>query len=137
MNNRHQTGFLRHILRFLLLIVALFVMAAVAVTLLRIPLDLSRYKPLLESTASQSLGREVRIDGDIVVTTSLWPYFEIEGLHIANPGGAQDGDLAVMDLARVSVGLLPLLQADPLLQAIPAISSAINIDWRSVPGKEI
>ena len=110
MSNRLQNGFLRYLLRFLLLIVALFVMAAVAVTLLRIPLDLSRYKPLLESTASQSLGRDVRIDGDIVVTTSLWPYFEIEGLHIANPGGAQDGDLAVMDLARVSVGLLPLLQ---------------------------
>ena len=34
-------------------------------------------------------------------------------------------------------GLLPLLQADPLLQAMPARSRAISIDWRSVPRKEI
>jgi hypothetical protein len=33
--------------------------------------------------------------------------------------------------------LLPLAQADPLLQQIPATSSAINIVWRSTCGNEI
>ena len=110
MNKRHQSGFLRYVLLLLGGIIGLVLVAAVIVTLFRIPIDLSQYKPLVESTISEALGREVRIDGDIVVTTSLWPYFEIEGLRIANPEGLAAGNLAAMDLARISVGLLPLLQ---------------------------
>jgi AsmA family protein len=110
MRKRQQAGFLRQALLLLLGLFALVLVAAVVVSLLRIPLDLSRYKPLVESSLASALGREVSINGGVVVTTSLWPYFEIEGLHIANPEGLDAGSLATMDLARVSVGLLPLLQ---------------------------
>lgn len=112
MSKRQQAGYLRHLLRFFTGIIALLLIAAVAVSMFRIPLDLSSYKSLVESSVGKALGREVRIDGGIVVTTSLWPYFEIEGLNIANPGGLAEGNLATMDLARVSVGLLPLLQRE-------------------------
>jgi len=61
------------------------------------------------------LGRDVKVGGNITVTTSLWPYFEIQKLRISNPVGFSPGesassDMATMDLARVTVGLLPLLQ---------------------------
>ena len=110
MNKRYQAGFLRHVLLLSGCLLGLLLIAALVVTLLRIPLDLARYKPLIESGVSEALGREINIDGDIVVTTSLWPYFEIHGLRIANPGGRGSGDLASMELARISVGLLPLLE---------------------------
>ena len=110
MNKRYQAGFLRHVLLLSACLLGLLVIAALVVTLLRIPLDLARYKPLLESGVSEALGREISVDGDIVVTTSLWPFFELHGLRIANPGGHGNGDLASMELARISVGLLPLLQ---------------------------
>jgi AsmA protein len=93
-----------------LALLVLLLLALLVVTLLRIPLDLSRYKPLAEDAMSEALGRQVSIDGDMVVTTSLWPYFELGGLRIANPVDFPQGDLAVMDRARISVGILPLLQ---------------------------
>ena len=98
------------LLRALFALLALLILALLMVTLLRIPLDLSRYKPVAEETLSEALGRRVNIDGKVVVTTSLWPYFELEGLHIANPSEFPEGDFALMEKARVSVGLLPLLQ---------------------------
>jgi uncharacterized protein involved in outer membrane biogenesis len=51
----------------------------------------------------------VNVDGDIRVTTSLWPYFEIAGIRVANPDGFGAGDLVSMEHARVRVGLLSLL----------------------------
>lgn len=101
---------LRFLLRGLFALLALLILALLVVTLLRIPLDLSRYKPVAEETLSEALGRRVSIEGKVVVTTSLWPYFELEGLHIANPSEFPEGDFALMEKARVSVGLLPLLQ---------------------------
>lgn len=110
MNKKRQSGFIRHVLLLLAGLVGLLLIALLVVSLLRIPLDLSHYKTLAESTVSKALGRAVKIDGGMVVTTSLWPYFEIEGLRIANPGGFASGELAKMELARVGVGLLPLLK---------------------------
>ena len=98
------------LLQGLFALLALLILALLVVTLLRIPLDLSRYKPVAEETLSEALGRRVSIEGKVVVTTSLWPYFELEGLHIANPSEFPEGDFALMEKARVSVGLLPLLQ---------------------------
>jgi len=102
----------------IILLCTLFGLALVgllAVSLLRLPLDLSAHKPLIESTVSKSLGRNVKIDGSITVTTSMWPYFEVQNLRISNPpgfsGGTSDADdMAKMGLARVTLGLLPLLQ---------------------------
>lgn len=111
---------LRPLLKLLFIILGLAVTALLLVSLLRIPIDLSPYKPLIESAASKALGREVKVDGDITVTTSLWPYFEIQNLRISNPPGFIDGqsppmdmapmDMASMEVARVTVGLLPLLK---------------------------
>ena len=110
MSGNQRGGVLSFLLRGLFALVALLILALLVVTLLRIPLDMSRYKPMAEETLSEALGRRVNIDGKVVVTTSLWPYFELEGLHIANPTEFPAGDFALMEKARVSVGLLPLLQ---------------------------
>jgi uncharacterized protein involved in outer membrane biogenesis len=91
-------------------LLALLLISLLAVTLLRIPIDLSRYETLIEETLGHALDRRVDIDGRMVVTTSLWPYFELDGLRISNPAGFPQGDLITMEHARLSVGLLPLLQ---------------------------
>ena len=106
---------LRTLLILLTIVLGLTVTAALLVSLLRIPIDLSPYRPMIESAASKTLGRAVRVDGDITLTTSLWPYFEIQNLRIGNPPGFPAGDsgpmdMASMELARVTVGLLPLLK---------------------------
>ena len=100
---------MRHLVHILIGLALLLLVALLVVALLRIPLDLTRYEPLAETVLSDTLGRPVEIDGRMVVTTSLWPYFELDGLRIANPPGFPQGDLVSMEHARVSVGLLPLL----------------------------
>ena len=50
------------------------------------------------------------MDGDVIVTTSLWPYLELGALRIAGSLGATETELLHMERARVTVGLLPLLE---------------------------
>ena len=101
---------MRYLVRAVVALLGLLLIALLVVTLLRIPLDLSRYKPLVEDRLSEALGRQVAIDGALVVTTSLWPYFELGGMRIANPPGFPVGDVVVLEQARISIGLPPLLQ---------------------------
>jgi len=75
----------------------------------RIPIDLSDKKGLVESAASLALGRQVNVDDKIVITTSVQPYFSLEGLRISNPKGFEEGDFLKMNTAEIQVKLLPLL----------------------------
>ena len=77
----------------------------------RIPIDLSSYKGPVEALASQALGRAVKIDEKIVITTSLRPIFSLEGLRISNPQGFEEGDFLKMKTAQIQVRVLPLLLA--------------------------
>lgn len=90
-------------------LVLLLVVAVLVVSLIRIPIPLARFKGPFEAGLSRALGREVRVEGDIIVTTSLWPRFEIEGLRIANPGGFDAGEFARMKVARLGVSVVDLL----------------------------
>jgi uncharacterized protein involved in outer membrane biogenesis len=111
--------------------VAIGVLVVVAVgvlTLVRIPVNLNNYRGTVESAASSALGRAVSVDGNITVTTSLWPYFEIQSLRIANPAGFEDGDLAPrMELARVSIALFGLLSGDLKIGELRVEAVALNL----------
>ena len=61
------------------------------------------------SIAEDAVERQVSINGAIKVTTSLWPVFIIEDVHVKNSEGFADGDFARLQSARVQVGLLRLL----------------------------
>ena len=124
---RKQGGFLRTLLALFGGLIALIVIAALVVSLIKIPINVSSYKGLVESTASDALGRTVKVDGDMTVTTSLWPYFEIQGIRIANPEGFEKGDLASMELARISVELLPLLDRKIQIEAFRVDGLALNL----------
>ena len=64
----------------------------------------------MESAATHAIGRSVKIDKKIVITTSLRPIFSMEGLRIGNPPGFQEGDFLVMKTAMIKVAVLPLLK---------------------------
>jgi len=90
-------------------LIALALLTIAVLAFLRIPIDLSSHKGLVESTASFALGRTVKVDDRIVITTSLRPTFIMEGLRIENPKGFAPGDFLKMDAVRLQVKLLPLL----------------------------
>lgn len=105
---------------FLLLII-------IFLALVKIPIDLTGRKGMVESVASRSLDRRVKVDGNIVVTTSLWPIFQMEGLRISNPEGFQPGDLAQMKSARIQVSVLPLLGGKIHIQEFAVKALSVNL----------
>jgi len=88
---------------------AVLILILAVLTLVQIPIDLTKHKGLVESVATRAVGRTVKVDTRIGVTTSLWPAFTLEGLRIANPKGFQAGDFAQMKTAEIRVSVLPLL----------------------------
>ena len=100
---------LRWILYILGGLIAILLLIIILLAMIRIPIDLSGQKGLVESTASLALGRTVKIDDKIVITTSVRPIFSLEGLRISNPKGFEKGDFLKMKTAEIQVRLLPLL----------------------------
>jgi uncharacterized protein involved in outer membrane biogenesis len=100
---------LRWILYFLGGLAAALLLIVILLSIIRIPIDLSSYKGPVESAASLALGRTVKIDDKIVITTSVRPIFSLEGLRIYNPKGFEKGDFLKMKTAEIQVRLLPLL----------------------------
>ncbi|MBE9533876.1 MAG: AsmA family protein, partial [Proteobacteria bacterium] len=78
-------------------------------SLVRIPINLESQKGLIESIAASAIERQVSIDGKIQVTTSLWPVFIIEDVHVKNPENFETGDFARLQSARVEIGIIRLL----------------------------
>ncbi len=91
-------------------VLLLVVLLISVVTIFRIPIDLTRFKDPVEELLSKGLNRPVSIEHSIVISTSLNPYFTIKGLKIANPEGFGTDDFLSMDLARIQVELMPILQ---------------------------
>jgi uncharacterized protein involved in outer membrane biogenesis len=90
-------------------LIASLLLIVILLAIIRIPINLSSQKDLVESTASLALGRTVKIDDKIVITTSVRPIFSLEGLRISNPKGFEKGDFLKMKTAEIQVRLLPLL----------------------------
>jgi uncharacterized protein involved in outer membrane biogenesis len=90
-------------------LIGLILLLLIIVSFFRIPINLESQKGLIESIAANEIERPVSIDGKIQVTTSLWPVFIIEDVHIKNPENFADGDFAWLQSARIEVGLIRLL----------------------------
>ncbi|MGB6289593.1 MAG: AsmA family protein, partial [Desulfobulbales bacterium] len=90
-------------------LIGLILLLLIIVSFFRIPINLESQKGLIESIAANAIERPVSIDGKIQVTTSLWPVFIIEDVHIKNPENFADGDFAWLQSARIEVGLIRLL----------------------------
>lgn len=70
---------------------------------------LERNKALVESVASEALGREVRIDKGISLRWSMRPAITLQGLWIGNPAWARGEYLARADQAFVRFDVAALL----------------------------
>ena len=90
-------------------LIASVLLILILLSIIRIPIDLSSQKGMVESAASLALGRTVKIDDKIVISTSLRPVFSLEGLRISNPKDFEKGDFLNMKSAKIRVHVLPLL----------------------------
>jgi uncharacterized protein involved in outer membrane biogenesis len=104
-----KSTLLRSISKALLGLFAVFVGLLLVLSLVKIPINLNDQKALFESLASKAIQRQVMIDGNIEVSTSLWPVFSIENVRISNPAGFISGDVVRMDNVQLQASVIPLL----------------------------
>jgi uncharacterized protein involved in outer membrane biogenesis len=123
--------FLRWVLYIVGGFIAALLLIIILLSIIRIPIDLSRQRGMVASAASLALGRTVYIDDKIEVSTSLRPVFSLEGLRISNPKDFEEGDFLKMKTAEIRVHVLPLLMGK-----IKVEQTQRQRDYRHTPGKQ-
>jgi uncharacterized protein involved in outer membrane biogenesis len=111
-------------------LMALAILAFVVAVSLEIEIDLSPLRRPAESIASAALGREVRLAGAMTLVPTLSPTAEIHDVRVGNPAGWGKEDFLRMSLARVEVGILPLLFRRVSVREIRAEGVELNLRER-------
>lgn len=88
------------------LVLTVLAVAAAALALL----DVNRFKPEIEQSASDLLGRQLSIEGEITKTLFPWLGVSVGRVVLANAEGFGDTPFASIESAAASVKILPLLQ---------------------------
>ena len=103
----------RHILRWVLLALALLVVAPIAALGVIAALDISvsagPWRDRIGAAASEALGRKVTLEGPLEMVPSLRPVLRVGGIRIANAPGFTHPDFAYLGQARLHVDLLAAL----------------------------
>ena len=103
--------FRTHLIRNLLAVIGLFLLGAVLV-ISNISISLDKVRPVLVNALSQTLGREVNIEGDIRLSTGLFPALLIESLYAKNPEGFPDDYSLRISRAKAELSLIALIAGD-------------------------
>ncbi|MDJ0850874.1 MAG: AsmA family protein [Myxococcota bacterium] len=125
---------LRRILLGVAIFVALIVAAFVVVVSIGIHVDLDPLRVPAQTLASTALDREVTLDGPMVLVPTWSPTVEVKGLRIGNPKGWPSPELARMDLARVTVGVLPILRGRAVVRELTAEGVSVVLE-RTAEGR--
>lgn len=123
------------VLLFLLLVVAAIPVALVA---LHIPVDLHVLKRPLVRAASEQLGVDVRIDGDMRLIPGLEPTLEMGGLMVTDPRSPEAGNRIELGFARVQLALVPLVFGEIRIEDLTAedIRAIAILDGDLAPSSE-
>jgi AsmA family protein len=111
-----------------------FLFLIVLATTFGIRIGLTLLKKRIESTASQTLNRTVSIDGSIEIIPSFWPTIEINDIRIKNPDHWRNDDFARIKIARVQLGILPLIRGK--IQIHEFLAEGVTVQLEKRPGNE-
>jgi len=101
-------------------LLALLVVIVLVLSLVGVKVDLSHLRGGVEVAAGQALGREVTIAGPVELEFSNWPALEVSNVRIANAPGAAQPDFLSAGLARLQIGVFPLLRGEINIAEITA-----------------
>jgi len=123
---------MRRLIRWLLIslagVFALVVAALLLVSMLDVTLDLDHLRDGVETSAGVALGRDVKINGPVRLKLSGWPSIEVRDVEIANVPGATKRVFFKAALARLQIGLPPLLRGDLHIGEVTAESVTLNLE---------
>ena len=109
-------------------IVGVALAAVTVMALLGVTLDLSHLRGGVEVSAEKALGRDVQINGPVVLEFSGWPSIEVRDVTIANIAGGWADNLFMAGLARLDISLLSLLRAELRIGEITAEDVTLNLE---------
>ena len=84
----------------------------------------------IETAASHTLGREVRVSGPIELIPRLGPTVVLHDLRIASPSGLHGADLLQAARLEARLGLIALLRGSPCIARLLIQDVSINLQTR-------
>lgn len=127
MNINIRTIFRRFFITISLILVLLLI-TVLALMFFGVNVDLGFLKGGVEASARSALGRDVEIRGPVVLEFSDWPALEVQDVRVANVPGASSPDFLHAGMARLQVGLFPLLKGDIQIGEIKAENVSLNLE---------
>jgi hypothetical protein len=91
-------------------------------------IDLSWLRGRIETVASDSLDRRITLEGPISLLPTLRPTVQVENVHVGNPEGWPDGDLAQLELARAGLAILPLFSGEVRIDEITVQGLRVSLE---------
>ena len=119
---------LRSVLKVIAGFFILLVGIVLTLTIVGVKVDLSHLRGGVEISASTALGRDVYIDGPVEMEFSYWPALEVSDVRIANVPGATRPYFLNAKLARMKLGILPLLRGEINIADITAEEVTLNLE---------
>jgi len=115
------------VLTFVGLIVVLVVTVGLTL-LLGLNVNLNALRAPIADVASDALGRQFRIDGDVSVEASLWPTLRVESVRVDNAEGYTEAEFASLDKLSLQLGVLPLLKGRIHVRELVAVGVEVNLE---------
>lgn len=109
-------------------LLVLLITAILLLSFIGVKLDLSHLRGGVEVAAGKALGRQVTIAGPVELEFSNWPALEVSDVSIANAAGAEQPQFVNAGLARMQVGVFPLLRGDINIAEITAENVTLNLE---------
>ena len=117
----------KHVLKTAGIVLAVLLLIVIALWVFIATLDLEGQRARIENLASQILARDVRIDGPMHLSGSVFPRVSIENAHIANPDWATQPDFLVVNRLEVEISLLALLRNRFVIRDIELTGATVHL----------
>ncbi len=109
---------------------ALLLLALVWLTVFGVSLDGERYRGTLARLASQQLGRELRLDGELTLKLSLRPALTVKRARLLQPAGFGGDDFLQVGELQVRLDLWPLLRGQLRADMLSASDVSLSLVQR-------
>ena len=119
---------LRRVFKAIIVLVVLSLLALAILIFAGVTIDLSKFRGAVETSIEAALDREISIDGPVYLEFSNWPAIDIEDIKLANVEGASKPDMLAAGLARLQIGLFPILKGEIEIAEVSLEDVALNLE---------
>ncbi|MEM8955752.1 MAG: AsmA family protein [Verrucomicrobiota bacterium] len=125
--------FIKLLLSTLSFLVLLLALGAGAFLAFSIPIPLTGFNEAIDEQITKTLGREVSLDGKIILVSGTTPALRVENISIANPAHwPGDGNLAHLERFQTAISLRELIDRQIDIDNVTIHGLALNLEENKV-----